>query len=917
MRTLTRLFAPAALAVTAACYGPLVPLDEPTESLFGDTPSNTLPIVEVDAAWLESVSSLPADELFDAAGLELGVPAALLESLALTETAFATDVRWLMPDDERVAEAAAISLLDEELIRSDRAAHVAAGAARLRSLAIDGGASLDDEFIDSGWWVPAAAFGALDEPWLADAYAGDVFAALQMGFIAATPSVTELEQPDVIVVQPHEVPSLGGLAVLGPPDDAHMLAEYPGADGLLAAGGLPRGEGITRIELDPTNGSWAGSLGDLLAAGEAHYLVRRRDGAVTQLLPEGRAASMGDDGSLRVALAATPDGFGAWTPQLLEGAARLTAYLAWRHDVPVSPSSIGGDLGPHFPVAPWLEMVGCFVDGGGDACATGLAGSPGEYVAPPSDDEGRSEARSVSVPYFYQYANSYHPSASCQNTSIAMVLKWAGWSGTPDDITARFGKDLAQSPAGLAQVFNTLADEAGLDVRITPNTSGSLEGLRSLLAAGKPTIVHGYFTGYGHVMVATGYDGSGYTANDPAGKWAQSFKGGYPYGWSTSVGRGIRYGKGAFEQAVSTSNGSSYLPLWYHELTGGPSTGGSDDPPPADDPPPGDDPGDAGSGSDDSSGSGGDPGDAYPWASISFLEPTDGQVAGDPLLLRARREGGHTIKFWSDSYLLASSTDNPGSALVDIFTHGERNLRAQNVSAWGTVLANHDIRVTVEETGELTPLVTNMGENTFLLGAETTISEIAFVTYHVDGWLLTDDVSGSAHATGAGFPLQYTFSGTGEDRTLIARGYSVGGDLLAEGTKLIDVEFAPAADCLVAGFIECGRVIEGDTSVEASDVINGYPDIVGNYDGPEVGYRFVPTSSGEVEFRFIDPEPALYDQDIFLLEMGFGSCTAGDVLERGFNSLTVEVSAGAQYVVVVDGFSGAQGAFRLELDCNP
>jgi len=121
----------------------------------------------------------------------------------------------------------------------------------------------------------------------------------------------------------------------------------------------------------------------------------------------------------------------------------------------------------------------------------------------------------------------------------------------------------------------------------------------------------------------------------------------------------------------------------------------------------------------------------------------------------------------------------------------------------------------------------------------------------------------------------------------------------------------------VAGFIECGRVIEGDTSVEASDVINGYPDIVGNYDGPEVGYRFVPTSSGEVEFRFIDPAPALYDQDIFLLEMGFGSCTAGDVLELGFNSLSVEVSAGAQYVVVVDGFSGAQGAFRLELDCNP
>ena len=34
-----------------------------------------------------------------------------------------------------------------------------------------------------------------------------------------------------------------------------------------------------------------------------------------------------------------------------------------------------------------------------------------------------------------------------------MVLAYLGWNGEPDDITRRFGKD-AQSPAGLAEVFN-------------------------------------------------------------------------------------------------------------------------------------------------------------------------------------------------------------------------------------------------------------------------------------------------------------------------------------------------------------------------------------------------------------------------------------------------------------------------------
>ena len=183
-----------------------------------------------------------------------------------------------------------------------------------------------------------------------------------------------------------------------------------------------------------------------------------------------------------------------------------------------------------------------------------------------SGSSGSSAGNLSQVPYFYQYHNSLHPSASCQNTSIAMVLKYYGWSGTPDTITSTFGKNKAQSPAGLAEVFNHYAKNIGIPQRIVPHTNGSIAGLKALLAAGKPVIIHGYFTGFGHVLVVTGYNGSGYVVNDPAGKWTQTWKGGYPFAGGANSGKQLTYGASAFELAVSSTNGSNYAPLWYHEI---------------------------------------------------------------------------------------------------------------------------------------------------------------------------------------------------------------------------------------------------------------------------------------------------------------------------------------------------------------
>lgn len=183
------------------------------------------------------------------------------------------------------------------------------------------------------------------------------------------------------------------------------------------------------------------------------------------------------------------------------------------------------------------------------------------------EDDGGDEPTLPDLPYFYQYDNALYPGSTCQNTSVAMLLARYGWTGVPDDITAEWGKDYAQTPANLATLFNTLAAEAGISARLTAHTDGTLAGLQALLDAGKPVIVHGYFTSAGHVLVALGYDADSYTVNDPAGTWAQTFMGGYPYSSDTSTsGDHIRYDRDAFEDAIATWDGSAPAPLWYHEL---------------------------------------------------------------------------------------------------------------------------------------------------------------------------------------------------------------------------------------------------------------------------------------------------------------------------------------------------------------
>jgi hypothetical protein len=167
------------------------------------------------------------------------------------------------------------------------------------------------------------------------------------------------------------------------------------------------------------------------------------------------------------------------------------------------------------------------------------------------------------LPYFYQYANVTNPGGSCQNTSMAMVLRHYGApnSETPDEISHYYGTSQAQTVAGFQQVFNSEAAYLGLTVRDAGTTSATIADVRAELGKGNPVVVHGYFTDYGHVIVLLGYKNGQYTVHDPAGSWSQQYGVGGYAGDGPTAGRFAVYSAAAVEAAIAPDN-----LVWMHRF---------------------------------------------------------------------------------------------------------------------------------------------------------------------------------------------------------------------------------------------------------------------------------------------------------------------------------------------------------------
>ncbi|MEG4488822.1 C39 family peptidase [Microcoleus sp. D2_18a_B4] len=151
------------------------------------------------------------------------------------------------------------------------------------------------------------------------------------------------------------------------------------------------------------------------------------------------------------------------------------------------------------------------------------------------NDKLKSTRNSVrlSVPYKMQLDNKFEPYSTCNVTSLAMCLEYyeVGLVSTfggmvrenkniqLEDELYQYMSDKGLNkhyPEDLAQVARRYGIRDDFTVR------GTFDGCKQHLKSGNPCIVHGYFTGPGHIIVLVGYDDKGFLVHDPYGEWFQT-----------------------------------------------------------------------------------------------------------------------------------------------------------------------------------------------------------------------------------------------------------------------------------------------------------------------------------------------------------------------------------------------------------
>jgi Peptidase_C39 like family len=170
----------------------------------------------------------------------------------------------------------------------------------------------------------------------------------------------------------------------------------------------------------------------------------------------------------------------------------------------------------------------------------------------------------LDVPYKSQRDNLLNPDGACNVTSLAMCLAFFGLGPSGEygqledelyDYAERKGLS-RHDPHDLAQIVQAYG------YRDKFRTDATFAQVKEWLCDGKPAVVHGYFTDFGHILVLTGYDDQGFIVNDPFGEW---FEWGYDRnapGEPDTKGQGLRYSYGLITRLCMPDNG-----FWVHFIS--------------------------------------------------------------------------------------------------------------------------------------------------------------------------------------------------------------------------------------------------------------------------------------------------------------------------------------------------------------
>ncbi|XGV94905.1 MAG: C39 family peptidase [Leptolyngbya sp. BL-A-14] len=182
-------------------------------------------------------------------------------------------------------------------------------------------------------------------------------------------------------------------------------------------------------------------------------------------------------------------------------------------------------------------------------------------MPPPTPPPGSLPAsKNLNVPYKSQLDNALNPTGACNVTSFSMVMAY--FQIKQRTSAAQFEDELYRymdasglsrhEPEDLAKMAKAYGVQDNLTLR------GSLADIRKAIAEGRPCIVHGYFTSFGHIVVIRGYNQSGFYVNDPYGEWTAS-------GYLTDrSGQNLFYSNSLIQSKCSPE-GSDYI--WLHRLS--------------------------------------------------------------------------------------------------------------------------------------------------------------------------------------------------------------------------------------------------------------------------------------------------------------------------------------------------------------
>jgi hypothetical protein len=166
--------------------------------------------------------------------------------------------------------------------------------------------------------------------------------------------------------------------------------------------------------------------------------------------------------------------------------------------------------------------------------------------------------KQLDVPFSPQTDNRFNPYGSCNVTSIAMALSYLGIVG--DNSYPQLEDQLYQlclarglsrhSPIDLAKlvVMKGKKDLFGFN--------STIDELIKHIDKGFPTVLHGYFTRFGHIIECHGYNSHGLICHDPFGNYKDNYKS------SVINGRNVIYSYDLIKR-VCMPDGE----LWLHRIS--------------------------------------------------------------------------------------------------------------------------------------------------------------------------------------------------------------------------------------------------------------------------------------------------------------------------------------------------------------